>query len=155
MKKFLVAALAIMTMSFGFTSCEDDLGGDSNYTIVSDPTTVVVGTYNGIYTRTLDGESETADGAIEISAGSSKEYVNVTFKACKDMGLAEVTVPCNIAQKGDSRFIITNGAGAKNALGTSFRLYVDNNKDLQANFLLTVKNGRKSYEYDFLFLGNK
>lgn len=145
----------MLTLSIGFTSCEDDEGGNSSYTIVSDPASVVAGTYTGTYTRTLDGVSETANGTITIAAGSSKEYVNVTFEENKEFGVPQATIPCNIAQKGDSRFIIANGAGAKNALGTSFRLYVDNSKDLTANFLLTVKNGRKSYEYDFLFLGNK
>lgn len=155
MKKFLVAALAIMTLSFGFTSCEDDLGGDSNYTIVSDPASVVAGTYNGQYTRTLDGESKTAAASIVIAAGSSKEYVNVTFKACDELGVPEASVPCNIMQKGNSRFIITNGIGAKNPLGTSFRLYVDNSTDVQANFVLSVKDGRKNFEFDFEFLGSK
>lgn len=155
MKKFLVAAMAMLTLSVGFTSCGDDEGGNSSYNIVSDPFSVVSGSYSGTYTRTLDGKSETANGVITIAAGTSKEYVNVTFEENKAFGIPQVTVPCNIAQKGDTRFIITNGAGAKNDLGTSFRLYVDNTKDLTANFLLTVKNGRKSYEYDFLFLGNK
>lgn len=155
MKKFLVAALAMMTLSLGFTSCGDDEGGNSSYNIVSDPASVVAGTYNGSYTRTLEGEKETASATIVVAAGSSKDYVNVTFKECKDLGVAECTVPCNIAQKGDSRFIITNGAGAGNDLGTSFRLYVDDNTNCLANFKLTVKNGRKSYEYDFEFRGTK
>ena len=154
MKKFLIAAFAMLTLSVAFTSCDDDEGGNSNFNIIADPASVVSGTYSGTYTRTLDGVPETGNGAISIAAGSSKEYVNVTFQACSAMGLSEVTVPCNIAQKGD-RFIITNGAGAKNALGTSFRIFVDNSKDMTANFKLTVKNGRKAYEYDFEFLGNK
>lgn len=155
MKKFLVAAFAMMTLSLGFTSCGDDEGGNSNYNIVSDPASVVAGTYNGSYTRTLDGETQTASASISIAAGQSAEYVNVTFGECADLGVAACTVPCNIAQKGDNRFIITNGAGASNPLGTSFRLYIDNSKDCQANFKLTVKVGRKSYEYDFEFLGSK
>ncbi len=145
----------MLTLSLGFTSCGDDEGGNSSYNIVSDPSSVVAGSYSGTYTRTLDGESETANGVITIAAGTSKEYVNVTFEENKAFGIPQATIPCNIAQKGENRFIISNGAGAKNDLGTSFRLYVDNTKDLTANFLLTVKNGRKSYEYDFLFLGNK
>lgn len=154
MKKFLIAAFAMLTLSVGFTSCSDDEGGNSNYNIVSDPTSVVSGTYGGYYLRTLDNEFAQGTGSITIAAGKDKNTVEVTFGENSALGVPNVTVTCNIVQKGESRFII-NAVGSKNDLGTTFRIYVDNLKDMTANFVLNVKEGRKNYSYDFEFVGSK
>lgn len=144
----------MLTLSVGFTSCSDDEGGNSNYNIVSDPVSVVTGTYEGYYLRSLDNEFAQGSGSITIAAGENKNTVNVTFGENSALGVPNVTVTCNIVQKGESRFII-NAIGSNNKLGATFRIFVDNSKDMTANFVLNVKEGRKNYSYDFEFLGSK
>lgn len=150
MKKYIYIALAMLCCSMGFTACSDDEGGDSNYTIVADAGAAVAGNYEGTYTRTLDTEVKTATGTIVLAQADQPYFVNVTFKAVADFDLQEVTVKANIVQKNDKMFIISNTGGANNALGTSFRIYVDDGK-MQANFVLSQKVGRKQYEYSYVF----
>jgi hypothetical protein len=151
MKKYIYIALALLSSSLGFTACgDDDEGGDSNYNIVADAGAAVAGDYNGTYTRTLNGESESANGTITLAQADKPYYVNVTFKAVPELKMEETTVKANIVQKNDNLFIISNTAGTGNALGTSFRIYVENGK-MQANFLLKQKVGRKEYEYTYVF----
>lgn len=152
MKKFFIVALAAMSLSLGFTSCDDDEGGNSNYSIVSNPAAEVVGEYNVTYSRICEELPEegtqTAVSVITLTATDSPYVVAVTFSKCADMSIDEATVNCNVAQAGN-RFYV-NVVGDANALGTSFRFIIGKDKSFSGNFKKTVKIPRKpdrNYEY--------
>ncbi|MBQ0057041.1 MAG: hypothetical protein KBT20_05220 [Bacteroidales bacterium] len=152
MKKFFIVALAAMSLSLGFTSCDDDEGGNSNYSIVSNPAAEVAGDYNVTYYRHCDdlpeAGTETATSVVTIAQSETPYVVTVTFAKCADMGIDEATVNCNVAQAGNKFFV--NAVGDNNAFGTSFRLIISKNKDLEGNFVKEVVVKRKRYKYEFL-----
>lgn len=154
MKKIFYIALALLTCTVTFTSCEEeDDFGNSNYEIVDDAAAAVAGTYTGTWTRTLNGVDETQTGTITLSTTDASYYVNVTFsEGLESFGVSAVTVKSNISQQGD-RFIIVNPVST-NDQGTSFRMYVEDG-NLTGSFVKTIKNGRLSYEYSYAFDGNK
>lgn len=150
MRKYIYIALALLSCTMGFTACSDDEGENSNYNLVADAGAAVAGSYVGVYTRTLNGESVTAEGTITLAQADQPYFVNVTFEPVSELGLAGATVKANIIQKNDDLFIISNTGGTNNALGTSFRIYVENGK-IQCNFILEQKDGRKNNEYTYEF----
>lgn len=170
MKKYFFIALAICTCALGFTACSEDEGEDSNFTVVANPAETVASKYNiTSIAEQLEADIETISDplstSIDIEPADQPHVATVKFTPMtllfrlKDPKTGEyngqtqtittdaVDLKCNVYQQGANRFVLTN-TSTGNALGFSFRAYVVDGK-FQANYIMSVKNGRKKYDYKF------
>ncbi len=153
MKKLFLIASILVTAVIGMTSCSDD-GEYSSYNMSSDCGAAVAKTYNGTWTRTLDTEVVTGSGAITLAGSDKSHVVNITIPENSEVNLASFNVPANITQLSETRYAITLPAGSKTFVTTTgMRAYVENGQ-LTMDFIMSVKVGRKNYEYTYHFVGN-
>lgn len=160
MKKliYIFPLLAMIAMSW---ACKNDPIID-NTPITRSPEKDVVGKYVGSWTRILDVDTVSMDNCYFELIADSSYYVDVKVYAAETVGLSEMVSVANIAQEGSHGYVFMNLGGESNGLGTSFRGRAFDNDESIAGvdsvmiaFVKTVKVGRKSYEYSFLYTGTK
>lgn len=154
MKKILLIASVLFSAVLGFTACSSDDDDYSNYNLSSDCGAAVAKTYNGTWTRTLgDEETVTSSSSITLAGTDKPHVVSITIPANDEIKMASYTVPANITQLSETRYAITLPASSNTFVTTTgMRAYVDNG-ELIMDFIMSVKVGRKNYEYSYHFVG--
>lgn len=149
---FMVACLAI----FGFASCEPE-GLVDNTPVTGQPEVDAAGVYVGSWTQELDGAIVEGEGAVTLTPDTAY-VVSVSVAAAPAVNLTEMTSVANIVQDSKYGTKFYNSV-ATNGFGTLFRgsTYVnaEGQEALSLNFTKTVKVGRKSYAYNYAFVGVK
>lgn len=153
---FMVACLAI----FGFASCEPE-GLVDNTPVTGQPEVDAAGVYVGSWTQELDGAIVEGEGAVTLTPDTAY-VVSVSVAAAPAVNFAvnltEMSSVANIVQDSKYGTKFYNSV-ATNGFGTLFRgsTYVnaEGQEALSLNFTITVKEGRKSYAYNYAFVGVK
>ena len=141
----------MLALGLTFVACDDD--DDDSFSSDSNPEVAAEGTYTGTWTRELDGEEESGTGTLTVTATDSSYCADITFY-CADLDL-DATSVANITYAGSTTtFKFYNTYADGNGLGASFSGMIEDGT-ATASFTLTVKSGRKSYEYDYTFEGSK
>lgn len=155
MKKFIYFAFCLALTGGIFTSCSDD---DDNAIVSTNPGSDVAGTYTGTWSQTLNGETKEVSGTLSVTSTSA--YVaTLNIPTNSDINISsDLTVPMNVTAakgSGDVYYILSNGASS-NTLSALYGVKgLMQNNTLNVGFIMTVKVGRKSYEYTYTFSGNK
>lgn len=147
MKKILFALFAIM--AFAMTACQDkyeevDPGTPSN------PEKNCAGTYTGTWSRTFEGTVVTGEGTVTISP-------------TEDSYVCEVVVDCpELSLNGEKDYSIANINAAQvffqsstNNIAPFFTGKVEKDGSVTMSFNKIVKEGRKSYSYQYSFEGKR
>lgn len=151
MKKILFSFIAVLALSCTFVACSDDEDENYSYSTTADQATA--GTYSGTWTRTLDGVAETFDGTITFASAGTAGVSNVTF-SCPGTSLDATSVANVWNAKYDFQFMNQTTSTA-NGLGTAFSGIISEDGQITVAFTLTQKVGRKAYDYQYQFAGNK
>lgn len=155
MKKILTGMFLLLSVGLGFTACSDD-DDDNNKIYDTPPEVVTAGTYTGTWTRETDGvEPATANGTLTFTALSGENaqtYVTNVKAECTELSLDKESV-ANITYAGTG-FLFSNMAVA-NGFGTKFNGTISADGVATIAFTLTVKEGRKTYVYNYSFEGKK
>lgn len=152
MKKILFSMIAALTLTCTFVACSDD-DEDESYSYSTTADQATAGTYTGTWTRTLDGESETFDGTVTLASTGTAGASTITF-SCPGSSLDATSVANVWNSKRDFEFM-NQTISAANGLGAAFAGRITEAGQLTAAFTLTQKVGRKAYDYQYQFIGNK
>jgi len=155
MKKFIYIAFCLALTGGVFISCGDD---DDDAIVSTNPGSDVAGTYTGTWSQTLNGETKEVSGTLSVTSTSA--YVaTLNIPSNSDINIkSELTVPMNVTAakgSGDVSYLLTNGASG-NVLKSLYGVKgVMKNNELSVGFIMSVKVGRKNYEYTYTFVGNR
>ena len=152
MKKLLYSIIATLAFSCTLVACSDS-NDDESYTYSTSADQATAGTYTGTWTRTLDGESETFEGSISLSSAGKAGVSNITF-SCPGTSLDATSVANVWNAKNDFEFMNQTVSPA-NGLGAAFSGRISEDGVITAGFTISQKVGRKSYDYQYKFLGHK
>lgn len=149
MKKLLSSIFLFTALCLCLTACSDD--DEESGRVSTNPEQETAGTYVGTWTRELSGgETVTGQGTLTFVAATS--YVTTVTATCTDLSLDLESV-ANIVLAGDnyafSNMLATNGFGA------TFSGEITQESQASISFTKTVKEGRKSYVYNYSFTGTK
>lgn len=150
MKKTIYSLMAALALVITFTSCGGDDDNTINYSTT--PEKATEGTYNGTWSKTLSGSTDTESfpGTVTMT-GVSKGVSNVNV-SCPEASI-DITVVVNIWNSGYD-FQFSNNLAS--SLGTSGIVGKISEKGvLTTSFTISQKVGKKNYEYIYQFLGNK
>lgn len=134
-------------------SCKEDVGLVDPGT-PTNPEKAIEGVYSGVLTRTVrtTGASESADAVLTIVPTDERYVANITI-SCPDFDVNLSSVANVLPTQSDYSYF-NNLAG--NTLGTLFTGTVSKEvKDATLGYSLTIREGRKTTTYDFLFEGTK
>ena len=151
MKKILFSFIAVLAFGCAFVACSDDEDESYSYSTTADQATA--GTYSGTWTRTLDGAAETFDGTITFTSAGTAGVSSVTF-SCPGTSLDATSLANVWNAKHDFQFM-NQTINTANGLGTAFSGKISEAGQITAAFTLTQKVGRKAYDYQYQFTGNK
>jgi len=155
MKKFIYIAFCLALTGGVLISCSDD---DDDAIVSTNPGSDVAGTYTGTWSQTLNGETKEVSGTLSVTSTSA--YVaTLNIPSNSDINIkSELTVPMNVTAakgSGDVSYLLTNGASG-NVLKSLYGVKgVMKNNELSVGFIMSVKVGRKNYEYTYTFVGNR
>lgn len=157
MKKLFYICMVACLAVFGFASCEPE-GLVDDTPVTGHPEQDAAGVYVGTWTRVLEKDTTVAEGLVTLVADTTY-FVSVEVDAVSAVGLSKMTSLANITQDSYFGTKFYNNGGANNGFGTSFSGKTFTNAEgkeaVSLWFKLTVKSGRKSYEYKFNFDGVK
>lgn len=159
MKKLFYICMVACLAVFGFASCEPE-GMVDDTPVTGHPEQDAAGVYVGTWTQVLEGDTVASgvEGTITLTADTAY-VVSVNVAAASGVSLKEMTSLANIAQDSYFGTKFYNNGGANNGFGTSFSgktfTNAEGKEELSLNFTLTVKSGRKSYPYNYSFVGVK
>ncbi len=147
MKRIFFALFAVL--AFAMTACQDkyeevDPGTPSN------PEKTCAGVYTGTWSRTFDGATTTGEGTITITP-TDERYICEIKVNCPDLGLDE-TKDFSVANINPS---FTFNQPVSNNIAPLFTGKVLSDGTIVMNFNKIVKEGRKSYSYQYAFEGRK
>jgi hypothetical protein len=151
MKKIFGIALLALSLGFGFTSCSDDDEPSAPSTPACE---AAAGVYSGTWSRTLNGETTSAEGTLTFEATDSA--ATVISAKCDEIAVdysSTANITYAITNEGTG-FIFTNGV-ASNGFGATFSGRISAAGKANISFTKTVKEGRKNYTYTYSFEGNK
>ena len=158
MKKLFYICMVACLAVFGFASCEPE-GLVDDTPVTGHPEQDAAGVYVGTWTQVLEGDTVASgvEGTITLTADTAY-VVSVNVAAASAVSLKEMTSLANIAQDSHYGTKFYNNL-ATNGFGTLFRgatyTNAEGKEELSLNFTLTVKSGRKSYPYNYSFVGVK
>ena len=150
MTKFVYSIFAVLALSCIFVACNND-DEDEVINYSTTPEQASAGTYNGTWTRTSNGVTETFSGSVTLSAGGSTGVTNITF-SCPGASLNASAVANVWNSFRDFQFvnqIDTNG------LGAAFAGRVNEAGELTSSFNIQQRSGRTLVTYVYSFVGNK
>lgn len=136
-----------------FTACSDDEDGVANPGTPTHPETETAGVYTGTWSRSLLGSEDapvTEAGTLTFEA-SDGAYVTKVTASCTPLkvdysALANITPSYsyynNVATSETNGFGVTFSGSIKDGVAT-------------ISFTKTVKEGRKTYNYNYTFEGRK
>lgn len=158
MKKLFYICMVACLAVFGFASCEPE-GLVDDTPVTGHPEQDAAGVYVGTWTQVLEGETVASgvEGTITLTADTAY-VVSVNVAAASGVSLKDMTSVANIVQESYHGTVFYNSV-ASNGFGTIFRgrtyTNAEGKEELSLNFILTVKSGRKSYPYNYSFVGVK
>jgi len=153
MRNILKTMFLAFTVCLAFTACSDDEDGVANPGAPVHPEIETAGTYTGTWSRTLLGSTDdpkTAAGTLVLEA-SENAYVTKVTASCPDLAvdysaLANITPNYsfnnNVATSETNTFGVTFGGAVKDNTAT-------------ISFTKSVREGRKTYNYNYTFEGTK
>lgn len=149
-------ASLVLTLS----SCRDE-AEIPDHGAAANPEKEVAGTYVGTWTKSTVGSTadpEVVNGSVVLTATNEAYIVNVKIESENDaLGFTNTTnftadnSNANVVKK-SAEYVIYNTL-ATNGLGTSFTGSVSFGGEVALEFTKTVKSGRKSYVYSYVFSG--
>lgn len=159
MNKLINRLLLIAALVFTLSSCREEAEIPGHGT-PKNPEKEVAGTYVGTWTKTQRNSTNApvvAEGSLTL-AENGEAYVGTVTLSCDDanMGFSSFTSlesTCNVIyQTGQYAFhnpLTTNG------LGTPFTGSVSFGGEATMSFAKTIRSGRVTYTYDYVFNGKK
>ena len=151
MKKILFSIIALLAVSCTFIACGSE--GDEGYSYATTADKATEGTYTGTWTRTLDGVSTTFEGTVTLVSAGKTGVSNITF-SCPSTSLNATSVANVWNAKNDFQFMNQTISDA-NGLGAAFSGIIYESGSLTAGFTIKQTEGRKSYNYQYSFVGKK
>lgn len=153
MKTILKTMLLALAVSFTFAACTDDEDGVTNPGTPSNPEIESAGVYAGTWSRSLIGSTDapkTADGTLKLEATDNAYVTNVTA-VCTDLNVNYASI-ANITPS--FAFYNNVATSSGNGFGVTFSGKADG-VSATLVFTKTVKEGRKTYNYKYVFEGQK
>jgi len=151
MKNILYLLATLLILSFAISSCNNE---SSDEIIVHDKTPEITaeGEYAGIWTRTIQGATDTltAPGNIIMKA-DTVNISKVTFVS-EELSL-DITASANISYA-DKGYVYYNN-NVTNEIGTAFYGRINGDSINTASFELKIRVGRKIQYCTFRFNGSK
>ena len=148
--------LFLLATGMGFTSCSDD---DEDITISHSTTPEIAsaGTYSGTWTKEqVGGETTTAPGTLVLAAtdaeGKSEKYITYVTVSSAELKL-EKSSNANISYAND--FYWFSNMNTTNGFGTKFSGKINADDSATVAFTLVERSGRKTYTYNYTFVGKK
>ncbi|PWL61756.1 MAG: hypothetical protein DBY35_04390 [Bacteroidales bacterium] len=145
--------LFVIALICCLASCKEDVDLVDPGT-PTNPEKAIEGVYSGVMTRTVrtTGVSESANAVLTIAPTEDRYVANITI-SCPDFDINLSSVANVLPSQGDYSYF-NNLSG--NTLGALFTGTVSQDvKDASLGYSLTVREGRKTTTYDFLFEGTK
>ena len=149
--KILFFIFVLLGGSFLFSSCSDDDDGN-DMTFANTPEKDAAGAYQGVFYRVQNGLSDTvsAPGAMHITADSV--YVADIGFQCTDFKIDKLT-PANISHA-DGGYVFSNISLA-NPFGSAVVGRIDESGNVKASFQLKQREGRRTVQYNYTFIGKR
>lgn len=150
MKKFLYFII-VMIVASAASSCSDD--NDNIYTFANAPEIDAQGTYEGSYLRVKYGttDSARATGTIVLAPADTAYTTHASFSSAEFK--LDKSVVLNISHANEG-FVLFNNS-TLNSIGQPVTGRIDNNKQLNIQFQLSQRVGRRTYTYIYHFTGKK
>lgn len=154
--KTIIKLFCMLVCGFAATACSDSVGiPDAGP--VGNPEKEILGTYTGVWTRTLNDDVVTAPGTITIS-NADKRYVAEVNAKCDDFKF-DLTAAANVVNYSEGYYFYNQSATSGFALpdkdpklgDSPFNGRVVNGK-ATIKFTLTQKEGRKQFNYVYEFV---
>lgn len=142
LKTIFMAVMCVITA----TSCDDKVGvADAGP--VGNPEKEIAGTYTGVWSKTLNDDTQTAPGTITFTAGDRNYVANINV-SCPEFDV-NLSGTCNVVNNSVG-YVFYNQEAKNNGFGTPYTGRVVNG-NASIKFTLTVKDGRKQNNYVFEF----
>lgn len=146
MKNIIKTIFMAVVCLVAASACSDEVGiPDAGP--VGNPEKEIAGTYTGVWSKTLDDNTQNASGSITFSAGDSNYKANISV-SCPDFNI-DLSGVCNVVNNSEG-YVFYNQEAKNNGFGTAYTGRVVNGK-ASIKFTLTVKDGRKQNNYVFEF----
>ncbi len=152
LKKYLYLAFILISV-IAMSSCSDSKDDDAPRTGM--PEKEAAGEYLGTFTRVTKGldDAVSASGSVTITPASSQNTAYITF-SCPDLGV-DVTRVFNITFSNEG-FAFSNHLSDDTDTKTSaIAGRIDSRKSMTTKFTLQQRDGRKTVQYDYDFIGQK
>lgn len=154
MKNIFSGLFLVLALSLGFTACSDDDNDAPVYSTT--PEIASAGTYVGTWTKEkVGGETQVENGTLTFAPAEGEEatpYVTTVTAECAALSMKKVST-ANITYAG-SDFLFSN-MNITNGFGTKFNGSISSENEAVISFTLTEREGRKTYVFNYSFVGVK
>lgn len=153
MEKILRNIFMVMALCCAFTACSDDDDDNAASVMNQNASAETAGVYSGTWTRTLNSVPTEAQGTLTLTASDDVYITNVTA-TCAELDINLSSTANILGVNNEYTFYNTykdNGFAAE----TGFTGTVSSANEATISFRKVVREGRRTYTYDYTFKGTK